>query len=86
MNDEEMKCEREKYWSEIDIEEKINRTRRAVKHLQADVSMLMKFMRLFQSHSHTPDGSVVIPMFMKDEPCLDNRRYMNTANGDDVYF
>jgi len=82
---EKMKACRESYWSEVDDKEKIKRLRVAVKHLQTNVAMLMKFMRYLQAHSHTQDGSLVIPMFMKDEPQINDCGYLLKGK-DDVYF
>ena len=84
MTDEQIKASREKYWSECSTEEKLERTRKAVKQLQRDVALLNKFMRYLQTHSHLPDGSVVIPLFMKDEPQLTIKDFPET--GDKVYF
>ena len=69
MSNEEIKASREKYWNECDSETKIERLRQEIKGLQREVSMLMRVTRLLQSHSHTPDGSTVVPIREKDEPC-----------------
>ena len=84
MNDEQIKASREKYWSECSTEEKLERTREAVKQLQRDVALLNNFMRYLKTHSHLPDGLVVIPLFMKDEPQLNSLCFPET--GDKVYF
>jgi hypothetical protein len=70
--------------TECSTEEKLERTRKAVKQLKRDVALLNKFMRYLQTHSHLPDGSVVIPLFMKDEPQLTIKYFPET--GDKVYF
>ena len=82
---EECKAMREMYWSEIDDKTRINRLRHQVKNLQREVSMLNKVMRFIQSHSHAQDGSVVIPLFMRDEPQLTDYHF-RPEQGDDVFF
>ncbi len=85
---EECKIARERYWSESDDQEKIKRLHSVVKRLQSEVAMLNKFMVYLNSHSHAPDGSVLIPLFMRDEPhlnyCLPPRN--EKLNEDEVYF
>jgi hypothetical protein len=88
MNDESCKIAREKYWSEVDDAERVKRLRREVKHLRREVYTLNRAMRFLQTHSHAPDGSVVISLFMRDEPELTDR-YAGTLrepDGDDMYF
>lgn len=83
----EMKVCRDKYWSECDDAMKIERMRSQVKRLQQEVAMLNKVARYLQGHSHTPDGSVVIPLFMRDEPMLNEfHGPKNFTLGDEVYF
>jgi len=85
MNNEQTKAHREKYWSECDDQEKIRRLRQEVKLLQADVSKLMRFMHFLSNHNHQ-DGSVVIPIFMKDELPMNWTETPNKRTGDEVYF
>ena len=80
LGDEQIKASREKYWSECSTEEKLERTRKAVKRLQRETCLLNKFMRYLQTHKHLSDGEVVIPISIKDEP----EGFSQT--GDDVYF
>lgn len=84
--EDQKKPSREKYWSECDIEMRVERLRNAIHRLQRDVSMLMKFMRYLQSHSHTADGSVVIPMFMKDEPQINYQDVPIKRNENESYL
>ena len=81
------KAAREKYWSECDEKMKCERLRQQVKGIQREVSMLSRFARYMQNHTHMPDGSVVVPLFMKDEPCLNE--YSPTriyTKDEEVYF
>lgn len=86
MSEEAKYYSREKYWSECDDATKIERMRGQVRRLQQEVSMLNKFVRYLQNHSHTPDGSVVIPMSMRDEPCLNEYHVSQGDKREEVYF
>jgi hypothetical protein len=75
---------REKYWSEIDESEKVERIRREVKTLIMRVDRLMNKMERIESHSHL-DGELVVPLrsniIESERP---NRSH--GPNTDDVYF
>jgi len=85
METNEMKIARDKYWSECNEIEKSERLRTQIKRLQSEVSMLNRIARLMQAHSHLPDGSVVVPLFMKDEPVMTEYN-PKIGHGDDVFF
>jgi hypothetical protein len=87
---------RDKYWSELSIEEKIERTRQMVKSLRVEVQQLYRLHdelhRLrsqFQSHRHQlDDGGKVVILLSQD---LDRGGYDNPAkpaetDPDKVYF
>jgi len=52
---------RDKFWSEIGIDEKIERMRRMVKAVQQENNSLRKTIHDFQNHSHL-EGRIVIPV------------------------
>ena len=68
MRDKEM-CAREKYWSELDADGKVERMRRRVKSLQRQVEELQSIVRAMKEHSHTSQGIIVVPLHkrMQDE-------------------
>ncbi len=57
---------REKYWSELSIEEKIERTRSEVKQYQRSVAQIgdqfYNLMRQFGTHQHGESGLILIPL------------------------
>ena len=57
---EACQVQRQSYWSEIDIEEKVARTRKVVKELQSQVYRLSKKMNKLEQHKHDIEGVAVI--------------------------
>jgi hypothetical protein len=76
---------REKYWSELDDQEKIERLRSEVKTLKSQLETLHDLKDMFDVHSHRqPDGQAQVPA---------HRSYRSRAMGgfqklgdDEVYF
>lgn len=83
---------REKYWSELTADEKIERMRQQVKHIQGRCAECTKKLRnaqsLFQYHQHGPDGAILVSLnaerieFETDYGGLEKR----SENPDEVYF
>ena len=62
-----MKESREKYWSELNQDEKIERMRRIVKNQGREVEELKEKVRKLRKHSHMNNGEIVVK-FDADEP------------------
>lgn len=82
---------REKFWSELSIEEKIERTRLMVRRLLQDSSRTVTSARrldaAFREHHHHPLAGVVVPVAHGDrEHGLDDRPKSRQADGDDDCF
>ncbi len=80
----EMKASRERYWSEIDDQEKIKRLREKVKTLESRVDMLTEKIAFFRNHRH--DGDCICVPY---EDGISYRRkniFHLDTNIDDVYF
>ena len=58
---EQAKACRQAHWSEIDYLEKIERIRREVKRLQAQVVSLSKLVNKLEEHRHQ-EGQLVVPL------------------------
>jgi len=58
--DEELKESREKYWSELQLEEKIERMRKMVKILMREVGELNDTIAKLRKHSHLDSGEIVV--------------------------
>lgn len=81
---------REKYWSELETEGRIDRTREAVRRLIRQVSRLEKTVEELTKHRHTGEGKVVVEKEVgRDEytGCMGQSvGPMPGANPDDVWF
>lgn len=79
------KPKREKHWSEIDIEKKVERTRKVVKRLQGELSRLGLRMRKGEKHTHDPEGEAIaaekLGRYGGTESPMPRRE-----ESDDVYF
>ena len=77
-------CERQKYWRELSPEEKIERMRSEVKHLQTHLSSMTLILEQLQEHQHL-DGAIVLRMhFCSDsQGTRFNRRRLED---EDAYF
>ena len=83
MNVENLKCAREKHWSEIDDSERVKRLRETVKRLQYAVRKLEAAVRSLRHHEHGGDGKIVVRLgYEEGEPESTGSR----RTDDDVYF
>jgi hypothetical protein len=73
---------RNKYWSEIDPEEKCKRLRQEVNRMQRTIREVAKVVYNLADHSHAQNGEVLIPIHKKDG--MDEERKVTA--GDDCYF
>lgn len=77
---------REKYWSELAIEEKIERMRIQIKSLQSQVGHLDRKIDQLLEHSHS-GGKIVIPLARHDVYGGKEEVRMRSGEGkEDVYF
>ena len=78
------KASREKYWSEIDADEKIARLRKEVKCLQLLLSDVRDQVQRLGRHSHDQRGEIVIRLLDSGGPMMGSiGRHGDT---DDIYF
>ncbi len=81
MNDA-MQCSRQKYWSEIDDQEKIRRLREEVKQLKRRFENIASIVDKLSDHDHA-DGKVVTPLHSRfGQAESDGSR----GDGDEAYF
>jgi len=52
---------REKYWSELSIEEKIERMRSVIKGADDSIRSIRSTLDRLEQHSHRDDGTIVVP-------------------------
>lgn len=74
---------REKYWSEIDTEEKTTRLRQRVKKLEDSLEKLKNQLRMLLEHQHGETG-LLIPLDTYSGES--ERAYKRSETGDNVYF
>ena len=79
----ELKASREKYWSEINVEEKTERLRWEVKKMQRNLSKCLKRLGQLEEHSHGELG-LLIPL--KKHYQSENYGTGRLKTDDDVYF
>ena len=75
---------REKYWSEIDTDEKLKRLREHVKYLEKRIERMSKKIDKLEDHHHIYD-KIVIPLRYNTSLSEVERRSIG-PNPDDVYF
>ena len=76
---------REKYWSELSIEEKIERTRNQVKSLQSQIGHLDQKIDQLLEHAHF-DGKIVITLDRYGHGGDKEEGRIRGSGKDDVYF
>ncbi len=74
-------CSREKYWSELSLEEKVERMRSIVKRLQRTVNDLGMDIRMLNNHDHL-DGEIVV----KQKSLHSSPNECSGTNDNEVYF
>ena len=79
----ELKVSREKYWSEIDVEEKTERLRWETKKMQKNLSECLKRLGKLEEHSHGELG-LLIPLKKHYQP--ENHGTGRFETNDTVYF
>ena len=88
-------CEasRQKYWSELQEHERIERQRDVVKRLEERLQIAEVFIRTLMEHKHDASGALCGPLDPRRHSTqfdmLEKSSYMNRsdmANSDDVYF
>lgn len=89
---------RQKFWSELSIEEKIERCRQMIKNLQAEIHVRMEdalvelqaLRRQFPEHTHSNLGQCVVPATAQREANGYGHKYPDTIgkaeDPDKVYF
>lgn len=88
---------REKWWSELTIEDKISRLREIVRRQATMINelsdRLYRVERMIRDHYHAPSGEIVVPLHTadilyqtagKEQNAIGHRR--DGENPDDVYF
>lgn len=78
---DDAKVSRNKYWSEVDTEEKCKRLREETKRMQRKFDMVMSSLSQLLSHEHGKKGNLLVGLNSthgEDQP----RR----TTGEDVYF
>jgi len=81
--DDGMKANRQKYWSEIDQDEKIKRLRAELKRYMRQLDDLHYDVRRLKEHRHSSDGAPAVPF---ERPGYEGRTIRHEKDGDDVYF
>ncbi len=76
---------RERYWSEIGVEEKIERVRRRIKSLQGYFNGLSDLFNALEDHSHF-EGKLMIPFNRRRWTKETGEGGMRGPGKDDVYF
>lgn len=79
---------RDKYWTEIDTEKKIERMREIVHSLIDDVNSLEETVKKLRVHCHTDSGEITVPFDPhRTAPGIIGRLGgRRSDNGDEVYF
>ena len=80
----DMKCSRQKHWSEIDQAAKVERLRTELKRITRRCEDLSFELHRLNQHRHLPDGAPATPFPRPGEGCGPQRR--NETEGDDVYL
>jgi len=75
---------REKYWSELDDSEKIDRMREIVKQKERAISSIREQLWDLKSHLHV-EGKIVVPIEGRDQPRGYSPR-IKPGKEDDVHF
>jgi conjugal transfer/entry exclusion protein len=84
MNDEINKICREKYWSELTTEERVERMREQVKNLQREIRSLGNLIQNLSEHNHL-NNEIVMPL--RSRRGLEKTEQTRRGPGkDDVYF
>lgn len=78
------KVSRNKYWSEVDPEEKCKRLREEVNRMQRTVREVAKVVDNLADHSHSQNGEVLIPIHKKGG--MSEEASNKIERGDDCYF
>ena len=58
--DDNLKCEREKYWPEMDDKQKIEKLQRELARTQQQLATISDYVEKFMEHEHTSNGHIVI--------------------------
>jgi len=75
---------REKYWSELNESEQIERLRKQLKFVSKQIGELQQVVHLLNNHSHD-QGRITVP-FDGNLKTLITSNWSHQAPGDDVYF
>ena len=66
----EKMAQRQKYWSELNQEEKIERLRESINLMEGLKRQVEKLERLLQEHTHDKNGDVVVKLSPLDESII----------------
>ena len=75
---------REKYWSELNADEKIKRMREQVRYLERRLEGMSRKIDNLGNHNHL-EGKIVVP-FNSYESTSEKAGQTRNTNPDDVYF
>jgi hypothetical protein len=76
---ENLTCSREKYWEEMSIEEKLEKAGQVIENLNRRLVDQDKKIGLLSMHSHSSDGSMLVPIKAK-EYALEQDRLWSPIN------
>lgn len=76
---------RQKFWKEISPKEKMERMRSEVKTTRQQLSSAWDLIHRLKHHSHTQDGSIVIP-FNEGGTRFSGLGSLRSSNPDEVFF
>ena len=83
MSQDEIRPCREKYWSEINDEEKVERLRKEVKLLRRQAQEFKTTLLKLREHGHDMTGKPTIPLISQGGHGFIGQQ---VPDGDDVYF
>ena len=70
-----MGTNREKYWEEKSVEEKLDKLANAVEHLSRCNNELDAMLVLLKVHTHQANGEIVVPLRLKEGYAMTAGRY-----------
>ena len=81
---------REKYWKELDQEQKIERARTVVRQMERRlerlISLCENLSNKFDAHQHSEQGNILFRDRLGNAPETELRRHISDKEGDEVFF
>lgn len=81
---------RQKFWSEINDQEKLQRSREVIKQLQLQVANLVatvtRLQGIVERHQHGVAGEVLVPAQSRESGAMLSEARARSGSGDECYF